>query len=111
MLRNIKAFTFIEVLFATSILFLSLAFVVPSFFIIHKERQSLYTELSIIQQLDEELSNANHHRYEPPYETSKRIAGVEVIFTVSTINETMRGCASWETNKEREKSTCLDKAK
>lgn len=107
MLQNNKAFTLIEILFAASILFLSLSFIIPSFVLIHNERQNLYTELTIVKQLERDLHEASLDVDRIPYQTFKQIDHTHVTYTFTTHDQTIRGCATWETSKQQEMSTCL----
>lgn len=111
MLRNDNGFTLIEVLVATSLLFLTLSFILPSFVILHSERQSLYREIEIVQQLEQKLHDASLESERIPFQISEEISGRFITYIFTIDDQLIKGCAHWETEKTDETSMCLYKKK
>ncbi len=109
MFHTSKGFTLVETLVAVSILFISLAIVVPSFVLIQKERNELYTELTIIDSLRSELMHLDHQNTTFPAKFSGTMNEKELVYHLSTTNQFVKGCVTWENNHFNEKNFCLYK--
>src|SRR5699024_206523 len=109
MLKNNKAFTLIEVLVGSSILFLIIITIVPINSLLESERSLLRDRYDYTNKLHDELQSfiwERHKRIPVTYE--RRINNKTVSFQSSKeYNELIKGCVNWENVRNKYEEICL----
>lgn len=109
MFQTSKGFTMIETIATTTILFLALIIIIPSFILIQQERNALYDELNIINYLENTLQQIDHYDQQVQNVFTETVNGISITLTFTLENDLWKGCAQWETNQKTEKTFCLYK--
>ena len=108
MLSNNKGFTLIEVLIAFSIIVLLVTTFLPIGLLIKKESIVLSERRKVSSMLHDELQ---HYLFEDAIESSvsyfKKNINRQVEFRFIREAELIKGCAIWESIKEKEERFCL----
>lgn len=108
MLLNNKGFTLVEVLIAFSlIIFIAMTFI-PVTTLIEKESRSLSNMRVFSNILHDELQEYIWLKKELPIEAyTRKVNGKKIILNFLYEEELIKGCVSWENNKNKKEIHCL----
>ncbi|HEX6594440.1 MAG TPA: prepilin-type N-terminal cleavage/methylation domain-containing protein [Bacillota bacterium] len=107
MLSN-KGFTLIEVLIASTVVFVIITTIVPIVMLIEYERNVLRTRLTYTHLLHDELQPYLWETDQKlPHTYTKKIQLNEVTFHFSKNNHLVKGCVQWQNVKQTNEKMCL----
>lgn len=106
-LSNIKGFYLLEVLVASSIIFMLIATTIPIATLLERERIVLSERRIFSARLHDELQPFLWHDIELPIRYSDVIHVVDVTFNFTREGEYIKGCVHWENARKKSETICL----
>lgn len=104
---NNKGFTLIEVLVATSIIFMLLTTILPISLLLEKERIVLSERRMLAAHLHDELQQYLWNDLDLPKYYSTIVNQIEVSYNFAIEERLIKGCVTWENARKTDETICF----
>ena len=105
--NNHKGFTLLEVLVATTIIFMLITTLIPLTTLLTKERKLASENLILANMLHDELQPFLWNNKSAPKQFQKKVNSKKVIFSFTREDDFIKGCVKWTNVKNKGDSICL----